>query len=107
MYNKAMILIIVSFESQEDAEKAANYLVDNNLAACVELYPVTNFYFWKGEKVKASEISGVIKTVEENYEKVKNALEEILSYEIPQIIKLNATANEKYEKWVKNLGLEV
>lgn len=101
MYNMAMILILVSFESQEDAEKAANYLVDNKLASCVELYPVTNFYYWKGEKVKASEIFGVIKTTEEKFEEVKNALEEILPYETPQIIKLDATANEKYEEWVK------
>lgn len=100
MYNKAMILILVSFESQEDAEEAANYLVDHKLAACIELSPVTNFYFWKGEKVIASEISGIIKTTEEKFERVKNALEEMLPYEIPQIIKLDSTANEKYEEWV-------
>lgn len=96
-----MILILVSFESQEDAEKAANYLIDNKLAACVELYPVKNFYTWEGEKVKADEISGIIKTTEEKFPKVKSALEKILPYEIPQIIKLEASANEKYEEWIK------
>lgn len=96
-----MILILVSFETMEDAENAANHLIDNRLAACVEIFPVTNFYVWEGKKQKNSEISGIIKTSDENFQKVKTALEEILPYGIPQIIKLDATANESYENWVK------
>lgn len=96
-----MILILVSFETIEHAEKAADHLIDNKLAACVEIYPVTNFYVWKGEKVKANEVSGIIKTEDEYFEKVKIALGEILKYEIPQIIKVNASANESYLNWVK------
>lgn len=94
-------MILVSFESMTDAEKAAENLIDSHLAACVELYPVTNFYVWKGEKVKATEISGIIKTEDGYFEKVKTALEKILEYETPQIIKINATANESYLNWVK------
>lgn len=94
-------MILVSFESMEDAEKAANHLIDSHLAACVEIYPVTNFYVWKGKKVKANETSGIIKTENGYFEKVKIALEKILKYETPQIIKLNATANESYFKWLR------
>lgn len=97
-----MILIFVSFESIEDAEKSANYLIDNKLAACVELYPVNNFYVWEGKKVNAKEISGIIKTEDGYFEKVKTELEKILSYEIPQIIEIKATnVNDSYLKWVK------
>ena len=96
-----MILLLVSFESSNDAEKTANYLIDNHLAACVEIYPVKNFYMWDDKKVAAQEISGIIKTTEENFQKVKEALNEILPYDIPQIIKLDATANDSYENWVK------
>lgn len=96
-----MIIIFVSFEEMEHAEKAANYLLDQKLAACIEIFPVTNFYIWEKKKQKNSEISGIIKTTSENYEKVKEALEKILPYDIPQIIKIDATANESYEKWVK------
>lgn len=96
-----MILILVSFEEMEHAENAANYLLDHKLAACVEIFPVTNFYVWEGKKQKNSEISGIIKTDDGLFEKVKAALEEILPYDIPQIIKLEATANENYLNWVK------
>lgn len=97
-----MILIYASFESKEDAEKAANHLIDNKLAACVEIIPVTNFYAWKGENVKASEFSGIIKTDDGYFEKVKTELEKILPYEIPQIIEIKATnVNESYLKWLR------
>lgn len=97
-----MILIYVSFESREDAEKAANHLIDTHLAACVELYPVTNFYYWEGKKVKGAEFSGIIKTDDGYFERVKQALEKILPYDIPQIIEVKVTnVNESYLKWVR------
>jgi periplasmic divalent cation tolerance protein len=97
-----MILILVSFESNEDAEKAANYLIQHKLAACVEIYPVKNFYYWKGEKVVANEITGIIKTDDGFFDKIRTSLEKLLSYEIPQIIKIKTSeVNESYLKWLK------
>ncbi len=98
-----MILIFVTFENRKDAEKAANYLVDNKLAACFEIFPVKSFYYWKGEKVNPEEISGIIKTDDGYFEKVRTALEKILPYEIPQIIEVKSEgANESYLKWLKD-----
>ena len=97
-----MILILVSFESNEDAERCANYLIDNKLAACVEIYPVKNFYVWKGEKVAANEFSGIIKTEDGYFEKVEQALKKILPYEIPQIVEIKASnANKVYLDWLQ------
>src|SRR5437868_3462440 len=97
-----MILILVSFENQDDADKAANYLIEHKLAACVEIYPVKNYYVWKGEKTIADEISGVIKTEDGYFEKVEQALKQILPYEIPQIIEVRAgKVNESYLAWLK------
>lgn len=98
-----MILIFVTFESREDAERAADYLIENKLAACIETFPVQSHYYWKGEKVNTEEISGIIKTDDGYFEKVKDALEKTLPYEIPQIIEVKAeSANESYLKWVKD-----
>lgn len=96
-----MILLFVSFEKIEHAETMANYLIDNKLAACVEIFPVTNYYVWGGEKQQNKEISGIIKTMEGNFEKIQDAFKELISYDIPQIIKVDATANEPYLQWVR------
>ncbi|HVZ67005.1 MAG TPA: divalent-cation tolerance protein CutA [Patescibacteria group bacterium] len=98
-----MILIFVSFESMEDADKAANHLIDNKLAACVEVFPVTNYYVWEGKKTKAAEFSGIIKTDDGYFKKVSEALGKILPYSIPQIIEIKAeNVNESYLAWLKN-----
>lgn len=97
-----MILIFVSFESKEDAEKVANALIDKKLAACVSLVPATNFYYWKGKKVKASEIESIIKTRDDKFEAIKSEIESLLSYEIPQIISVKVDkASEPYVKWLE------
>ena len=97
-----MILIFVSFENMEDADRAANYLIDNKLAACVEIFPVKNYYVWKGEKVKADEVSGIIKTQDGYFECVAGALREVLQAEIPQIIEVKCdAANDTYSAWLQ------
>ena len=98
-----MIMMFVSFENKADATKVANYLIDEHLAACISLVPVSSFYRWKGEKVNYEEIEGIIKTKEENYDKVKKAIESLLPYEIPQIIQVAVKdANKKYLDWVES-----
>ena len=98
-----MNLIFVTFENREDAEKASDYLIENKLAACIETFPVKSHYYWKGEKINTQEFSGIIKTDDGYFEKVKEALEKTLSYEIPQIIEVKAEgANKSYLNWVKD-----
>jgi periplasmic divalent cation tolerance protein len=98
-----MILILTTFENAEDAEKCANHLIDQKLAACVEIYPVKSFYVWKGKKMNGvSEVSAVIKTEDGYFEKVRSAIEQLLPYEIPQIIEIKTgEVNQPYIKWLK------
>ncbi len=96
-----MILVFISFESKEDGEKVANYLVDNKLAACVSLVPVQSFYYWKGEKMIIEEYEAIIKTKKSQFVSIENAIKELLPYEIPQIIAVDAVnANKSYLMWV-------
>lgn len=97
-----MIVVFVTFESKEDAETVANYLIDNHIAACVSIVPVKSFYIWKGEKMSTQEYEGIIKTTEEQFENIKQVFAKLLPYEIPQIIAVPVVkVNDSYEKWLK------
>lgn len=64
--------------------------------------PSSRFIFGKEKKLTPNEISGIIKTDDGYFEKVKEALEKILPYEVPQIIQVDvATANKSYLDWIK------
>lgn len=97
-----MILIFVTTENKKDAKKLANYLIDKHLAACVNVFPVDSFYFWKGQKVNYQEYELIIKTKKEMFGKVQKVVETVLSYEISQIINVEVQeANKPYVKWLE------
>ncbi len=96
-----MILVFVTFENKKDAEKVIEYLVDNHIVACAQYFTVKSSYFWKGERVQCTEFESILKTKEEKFTDIENAIKKLLPYEIPQIISIKAEkANKKYLDWV-------
>lgn len=59
-------------------------------------------YPWEGKIAEETECQLIVKTLEKHYAKIVKEVEKIHSYSIPCIIKIPATANEKYFVWVKN-----
>jgi periplasmic divalent cation tolerance protein len=79
----------------------AEKLVEERLAACVNIVPVSSIYFWKGKLEKDTEHFLVIKTREELYGRLKRKVEELHRYEIPEIVGIEMDrCNESYLKWI-------
>lgn len=96
-----MIIIFVSCESRKDARLLANYLIDNHIAACVNVFPVDSYYWWKLKKVNYKEYELIIKTKKEKFSKVEQAISKLLPYEIPQIVAVEAAnVNKSYLEWL-------
>ena len=69
------------------AETLASALVDNSLAACVNILPgVTSIYKWEGERVKEQECTLLIKTREDIYPALEAFIQAQHPYELPEII---------------------
>lgn len=96
-----MILVFVSFENREHAQKVANYLIEHRLAACVSLIPVESYYWWKGKKMIVNEVEAIVKTKKENFAKIEKAMKELLPYRVPQLIAVDVKdANKPYLAWL-------
>ena len=75
--------------SVEDAERIARALVEQGVAACVNVVPgVVSFYRWKGELERDAETLLVIKTTGERLEALRAALLALHPYELPELIAL-------------------
>jgi periplasmic divalent cation tolerance protein len=73
--------------SPEEAERIGRALVEQGLAACVNLVPqLTSIYRWKGAVETASEVLLLIKTTVELVDRVDAALRAAHSYEIPEVL---------------------
>lgn len=95
-------IVITTAGSREEAEDIARNLVDERLAACVNVVPgLTSIYRWKGEVETASEVLLIIKTAAANLERVESALRRLHSYEAPEFLVLAPEASAKpYLDWL-------
>ncbi len=95
-------VVLVSASSQNEAEKIAKDLVERKLAACVSIIPnMRSIYIWEGKVEDSEEYLMIIKTRGELFEQVKQAIQSLHSYKIPEIISLPIThALEDYVRWI-------
>ena len=96
------LLILTSLPDAASAQSLAAHLVEQRLAACVNiLAPCRSVYRWEGKIEEASEVPLIIKTTAERY----SALEaEILAhhpYELPEIVAVSVERGlPEYLAWV-------
>jgi len=103
------IVVLSTCETAEEADRIATALVENRLAACVNIVPgVRSVYRWKGAVEKADEFLLVIKTSRPLLEKAQAEIERIHSYDLPEAIALAVVdGSEQYLEWMNsNLGQE-
>jgi periplasmic divalent cation tolerance protein len=105
------IVILSTCGSETEAHKLARLLVDAQLAACVNviggvLGGVRSFYRWQGKVESGSEWLLLIKTSRDRFARVRAAIEDAHSYEVPEIIALPIVeCAPAYLSWMdENLG---
>ncbi len=81
------LVVSTTTSSAEEAQQIASVLVEQRLAACVQVTgPVQSTYRWQGQVEQAQEWMCHIKTSVVRYPAVEAAIQEIHSYEQPEII---------------------
>jgi periplasmic divalent cation tolerance protein len=100
MTNKRLVLTTAS--SKEDALRLAKMLVERRLAACVNIVPNINSIYWWKEKVEESqEFLLLMKTTESAIPKLRDAIQELHSYEVPECIVLPIEdGSAPYLNWI-------
>jgi periplasmic divalent cation tolerance protein len=84
------------------AERIAGVLVENGLAACVNLLPgATSVYRWRGRVERTTETLMVIKTTRSGYPALEERLAQEHPYEVPEIVALDISAGlTPYLDWI-------
>lgn len=96
----AFTFLYVTAKDKKEASKIATHLLQKKLIACANTFPISSLYWWKENIQNEKEFVLILKTVQKNYTKIKKEIEKIHSYEIPCIIQIPVTVNEKYGRWM-------
>jgi periplasmic divalent cation tolerance protein len=98
-------LFIVTVPNIEEGQFIAKYLVENKLAACVNIIKnIISIYRWKGKIEEDNEHLLFIKSTEEKSEAIIQSICEIHSYSEPECIGLKIEkGSEKYLNWIKDV----
>jgi len=99
------LVVLITAGSQEEAERIAQALVAEMLAACVNVVPgVTSIYRWEGEVQRDQEWLLVAKSRRDVLDRLVERVQEIHSYDVPEIIALPlAGGSEPYLRWLDSV----
>ena len=97
----SLIFVYVTTSSENESKKIAKNVINKNLAACANYFPIKSMYKWKGKLMNDKEFVLILKTVNSKFVKLKKEVERIHSYDIPCITKIKVEPNEKYGDWLK------
>ncbi|MFN3775149.1 divalent-cation tolerance protein CutA [Sphingomonas sp. Sph1(2015)] len=96
------IVVMCAVGSRDEAAGIARALVEQRLAACVQMMPVESWYRWDGAVQHEPEVMLHIKTIRSRFARLCEAIEALHSYDVPEIVALPITeASPRYLEWVR------
>jgi|SRR5579872_5101930 len=101
------IVVFCACDSEEQAGQVAHALVDQHLAACVNIVPgARSIYRWKGQVEDTAEWLLIIKSRRDLMENLRTAIGKIHTYEVPELLAVPVVdGSDSYLAWIdRELG---
>jgi len=96
-----LIIVYVTCPATE-ADSLAETLVNEKLAACMNILPVKSVYIWENKLCKDNEVLLIIKSTLIAYPKLEARIKQLHSYDVPEIVAIRAEAVQAdYLNWVR------
>jgi periplasmic divalent cation tolerance protein len=96
------VQVVTTTESKATAERIAGALVEQRLAACVQIVgPIASVYWWKGRMETSQEWQCIAKTRRSVYERLEAAIRTMHPYETPEIVAIPIVGGSRpYLDWI-------
>ena len=98
-----MQIVMTSFAELADAKAMARRLVENHLAACVQVHKeIYSIYRWKGDICEANEVMLAAKTDAAHWPAISAFIKKHHPYDLPEIIAISPIEYDiQYGDWIK------
>lgn len=103
MTSEGTLVVFVTAQSPEEAAAIARALVEERLAACVNVVRGTRSFFrWKGRLEETDEVLLVVKTRRERYGALEERVRALHSYSVPEILAIPVESGfHDYIDWIR------
>jgi periplasmic divalent cation tolerance protein len=100
-----LIVVVTSVGTEEQAIDVAHALVRSRRAACVNIVPnVHSVYRWKGRVCDDGEMLLVIKTRASQFESVRETIQRVNTYELPEILGYRVDhSSQAFAAWIEKM----
>jgi periplasmic divalent cation tolerance protein len=98
-----LLVVVTSLPNMEDAKALARHLVEEKLAACVQLMGgMQSVYRWEGKVCEEQEVLLSAKTTQSEWTKISRFIQEKHSYDLPEILAFSPEQYaQQYGEWVQ------
>ena len=102
MPSDQFVVVLTTFPADGDAQAFARRLVEERLAACINvLPPMASIYRWKGAVEQAEERQLLVKTVASNVDALIERIRALHPYDVPEILVLKVSSGSPdYLSWL-------
>jgi periplasmic divalent cation tolerance protein len=96
------IQVVTTLGKQADAQRIAQAVVQNRLAACAQVFgPISSTYWWNDRLETAEEWYCLIKSTDDLYDELEAAIRRLHPYDVPEIVALPVLRGSKsYLDWL-------
>lgn len=100
-----MLIVLTTAPNMAEAETLAEQIVNEKLAACVQILPqMTSVYVWEGKVQKESEHLLLIKTMSEKCDALEAFIKANHSYTVPEIVAIDdERTSYEYLRWMEDV----
>ena len=96
-----LVLALTTEANSIRAKALAESLLEQGLAACISLLPVTSLYQWNGELCDEAEVQLLIKTRQSLLQALEQNVLERHSYDLPEWICWPVGCSTAYGRWAE------
>lgn len=94
-------IVFTTTATEQQAREMARSIVEQKLAACVQIHAIDSFYMWKGELREEPEWRLTIKTAAGTCAQLEQHIKTHHAYETPEIIHIKiAGGDQRYLDWI-------